>query len=270
MEAEVGVPTEVVTGEEARRELPILSRKVLAASWCGLDGYANPLLVTPAYLKAARRHGAEVNAFSAVTAIDRHGSNYTVHTKGRRWSTPVVVDVSGPRIAEVAALAGIRIEMSPVAIQMHVTVRIPETMRYLVQHIGEGLSVKQVTAGNILIGGGWPAARLDLDARSTASTHSMAGNLWQACRLLPLIRDLRLLRMWAGPLAATPDEMPVIGEVPGSPGFFIAGGTYAFTLAPLWGRVLQALIEGRTPPLEISDLSPLRLLPDTATRTSSA
>jgi sarcosine oxidase subunit beta len=182
----------------------------------------------------------------------------------------VVVDVSGPRIAEVAALAGIRIEMSPVAIQMHVTVRIPETMRYLVQHIGEGLSVKQVTAGNILIGGGWPAARLDLDARSTASTHSMAGNLWQACRLLPLIRDLRLLRMWAGPLAATPDEMPVIGEVPGSPGFFIAGGTYAFTLAPLWGRVLQALIEGRTPPLEISDLSPLRLLPDTATRTSSA
>ncbi|MGH1554271.1 FAD-dependent oxidoreductase [Streptomyces sp. L7] len=31
--------------------------RVRAASWCPLDGYANPLLITPAYLAAARRLG---------------------------------------------------------------------------------------------------------------------------------------------------------------------------------------------------------------------
>ena len=40
---------------------------------------------------------------------------------------------------------------------MHATVRLPPILQHLIQHIGEGLSVKQVTAGNILIGGGWPA-----------------------------------------------------------------------------------------------------------------
>ena len=67
----------------------------------------------------------------------------------------------------------------------------------------------------------------------------------------------------AGPLAATPDEMPVIGEVPGWPGYFLAGGTYAFTLAPLWARCLTALAEGRDPPVSLAGLGPGRLLTTT-------
>lgn len=260
MEDEIGVLTEIVTGDEARRELPLLSDRVVAADWCELDGYANPLLITSAYLTAARRHGARIHAFSPVTSIARHDRTYTVTSGHEHWTAPVVVDVAGPRIAEVTALAGITLEMSPVAIQMHVTVRIPPVMRHLVQHVGEGLSIKQVSAGHLLIGGGWPAADLDLDGRSRPSVSSLAGNLWQACRILPFIQDLRLLRMWSGPLAATPDEMPVIGEVPESPGFFVAGGTYAFTLGPLWGRTLRAVVERANPPLPIDDLGPGRLV----------
>lgn len=260
MENAVGLTTELLDGEEARRQLPLLSPRVLAADWCALDGYANPLLVTPAYLRSARQHGASIEAFRPVTAIDRVDGGYVVRSRDECWTTPCVIDVAGPWISEVAALAGIQLAMTPVAIQMHVTVRIPETLQHLVQHIGEGLSVKQVTAGNLLIGGGWPAAQLDLAGRSRPSIASVAGNLWQACRVLPFLRELRLLRTWAGPLAATPDEMPVIGEVPGHPGFLVAGGTYAFTLAPLWGRTLQALVEGRRPPEPIDDLGPGRLL----------
>ncbi|WP_343964321.1 FAD-binding oxidoreductase, partial [Streptosporangium amethystogenes] len=174
--------------------------------------------------------------------------------------TPVVVDVAGPWLGEIAALAGITLRMTPVAIQMHATVRSSATMSHLVQHIGEGLSVKQVAAGNLLIGGGWPALSMDLAGRSDTSLDSLVGNVALAVRVLPFIRDLRLLRMWAGPLAATPDEMPVIGEVPGAPGFYVAGGTYAFTFAPLWGETLRCLIEGKPPPVDVSDLGPGRLM----------
>ena len=62
-----------------------------------------------------------------------------------------------------------------------------------------------------------------------------------------------------GPLASTPDEMPVIGEVAGSPGMFVVGGTYSFTFAPLWGDLAVALIHGESPPMDIADLSPDRL-----------
>ncbi|TDD30372.1 FAD-binding oxidoreductase [Actinomadura sp. KC06] len=261
-EERAGIATEVLDGDGARAALPLLGPTVTAATWCPLDGYANPLLTTPAYLSAAVRHGAEVHPFCPVQTVERSGSGWRVTAGDLRIDAARVVDVAGPWLGEIAALAGVRLRMTPVAIQMHVTVRLPETLRHLVQHIGEGLSVKQVTAGNLLIGGGWPALRLEPgpDGRSPISLGSVVGNVAQAARVLPFVRDLRLLRAWAGPLAATPDEMPVIGEVPGAPGFLVAGGTYAFTFAPLWGETLRCLVEGEPPPVDVHDLGPERLM----------
>ncbi|MEO3858247.1 FAD-binding oxidoreductase [Acrocarpospora sp. B8E8] len=259
-EAAAGIPTEVLDGDAARAALPLLGPTVAAATWCERDGYANPLKVTPAYLAAAARHGAELVPYAPVREITRRGATWRVKAGEHVVETPVVIDVAGPWLGEIAARAGIRLRMTPVAIQMHATVRAPVTLSHLVQHIGEGLSVKQVTAGNLLIGGGWPAGSLNLAGRSATSTRSLLGNVALAVRVLPFIRDLRLLRAWAGPLAATPDEMPLIGEVPGEPGFLVAGGTYAFTFAPLWGETLRRLAEGAPPPVEIADLGPDRLM----------
>lgn len=263
-ERAAGLATEVVDGDTARAMLPQLGPTVLAATWCSSDGYANPLLATPAYLDAAVRHGAEVLPFHRVRAVERSGTGWRVTADGITVEAAKVVDVAGPWLGEIAAMAGFPLRMTPVAIQMHVTVRPPEQLPFLVQHIGEGLSVKQVSAGNLLIGGGWPALRLEPEGRSPVSLDSVVGNVAQAARILPFIRNLRLLRTWAGPLAATPDEMPVIGEVPGAPGFLVAGGTYAFTFAPLWGETLRCLVEGAPPPVEIADLGPGRMLDDPA------
>lgn len=261
LEVAAGLRTEIMDGAAARAAFPLLSRAVVLADWCGADGYANPLLVTNAYLDAAARHGASVHGFTPVTGIARQRAGYLVTAGQQRWSAPVLVNLAGPWISSVAALSGIELAMNPVAIQMHITVRVPPVMDCVVQHIGHGLSVKQVAAGQILAGGGWPARTLDLYGRSAASVASLRGNLALAARILPFLSRLRLLRMWAGPLAATPDEMPVIGAVPGWPGYFLAGGTYAFTLAPLWARCLAALIEGRDPPVSLAGLGPGRLGP---------
>jgi sarcosine oxidase subunit beta len=259
-EAEVGIPTELLDGASAHEMMPELGPTVVAATWCPVDGYANPLLVTPAYLNAARRSGADVREGQLVTGLSRHGAGWRVSTGVLEIDTPTVVNVAGPWLGSVCALAGITLAMTPVAIQMHATVRTPPLLRHLVQHVAEGLSVKQVNAGNVLIGGGWPSASIDLTGRSRASVSSMTGNLAQAIRILPSLARLRLLRMWAGPLGATPDEMPVIGEVPGAPGLFVAGGTYAFTFAPLWADTLTALLNREPPPVSLLGLTPDRLM----------
>lgn len=270
MEQQLGLETELVTGDEARQELPLLSDSVLAADWCPRDGYANPLLITPRYLAAAAQHGAYVLAAHPVTAIERVGDQYRVKTPHGSWTSPWVIDAAGPWMSQVAAMAGINLGLSPVAIQMHVTVRTDPIMRHLVQHVSEGFSVKQVKAGNFLIGGGWPAGSFNPTGRSITSTASMIGNLAQAIRLIPSLADLQLLRAWAGPLAATPDEMPVIGTPSTHPRFVVVGGTYAFTLAPLWAQVTRAIVEDREPALPVADLGPDRLItPDTIKETIS-
>jgi sarcosine oxidase, subunit beta len=255
-----GLHTELLDGEAARAALPLLGPTVAAATFCADDGYANPLLATPAMVEAARRLGAEVHGFSPVTAIRRIEESWTVLTPRAAWSAPVVINVAGPWMAGVCALAGIDLDIRPIALQMHATERLAPTLEHLVQHIGDGLSVKQVTAGNVLIGGGWPAATVDLVGRSLPSMESLFGNLALAQRILPFLRSRRILRVWAGALGATPDEMPVVGEVPGYPGFLVAGGTYAFTFAPLWASVLCSLATGESPRFAVDDLGPGRLV----------
>jgi sarcosine oxidase, subunit beta len=265
-EAEAGVRTEVLDAAAARDALPVLGPTVRAATWCPEDGYANPLLTTPAYLTAARRHGVEVRPHSPVCAIGRRGTGWRVHAGTGSFDCASVVNTAGPWLSEVTALTGVALAMTPLAIQMHATVRVPPVLPHLVQHIGEGLSVKQVSSGTILIGGGWPSGAVAAAGRRTRiSMASLLGNIAQAVRILPMLGSLRLLRAWAGPLAATPDEMPVIGAVPGVDDFFVAGGTYAFTFAPLWAKTLADLVTHQPHlPIDIAGLDPDRLITDRA------
>jgi sarcosine oxidase subunit beta len=234
-ERAAGLPTEVLDGAAARAAMPHLGGSVLAATWCALDGHASSLLATPAYLVGARKAGARVYTNAPVSAIDRTGGTWTVTSPIGTVSAPIVINAAGPWIQQVSALAGFDIAMSPLAIQMHETVRTPRFLEHLVQHVGRGLSVKQVPSGSVVIGGGWPAASLQLGGYSPTS-------------------------VWAGPLAATPDEMPVIGEITGSEGFYVQGGTYAFTFSPLWAATTADLIAGSVPAHDVTDLGPDRLL----------
>src|SRR5690606_16994135 len=69
MEDQAGLPTELLTGDAARAALPLLSETVVGATWCELDGYANPLKVTPAFLASAIRSGVPLRGYAPVTAL---------------------------------------------------------------------------------------------------------------------------------------------------------------------------------------------------------
>ncbi len=73
---------------------------------------------------------------------------------------------------------------------------------------------------------------------------SVAGNLRAAVEVVPSIRSLRLLRTWTGTTVNTPDDLPVLGEVPQAPGFFVASGGAGFTFGPAYALLMSELIRG--------------------------
>lgn len=259
LEAGLGLACKLVDGDQAREILPTLGPTVAAANWCPLDGYANPLKVGPAYLRNAMHNGAQLLIDAPVLAIQAAPHRFLVSTPRDQIQSEYVVNAAGPWMGSVSQLAGIDLALSGTSIQMHVTERFPSSMNMLVQHVGEGLSIKQVAAGQMLIGGGWPSGPLT-DGRGPVSSASMVGNLAAAIRIMPEVASLNLLRAWAGPLSITPDELPVVGEIATAPGLFVVGGTYAFTLAPLWGRVIAALVAGEQSPVDLDGLEPERVL----------
>ncbi|MBL8270498.1 FAD-dependent oxidoreductase, partial [Steroidobacter sp.] len=57
---------------------------------------------------------------------------------------------------------------------------------------------------------------------------------------------LHLLRSWTGVTGITTDQMPLLGEVPEAPRFFVAAGGAAFTNGPTYARLIAELIlDGR-------------------------
>jgi len=120
-------------------------------------------------------------------------------------------------------------------------------LKHLVQHVGRRLSVKQVESGNVLIGGGWPAALtsfpvLGSDPKICLQESSIIGNVAVALDVVPALAGLQLIRSWSGIACVSPDHLPVLGAVAALPGVFIAAGGSSFTLGPTYARLVSELM----------------------------
>jgi sarcosine oxidase subunit beta len=64
------------------------------------------------------------------------------------------------------------------------------------------------------------------------------------------------MRSWAGMLVRTPGNLPILGEVPGTPGFFVSVVTSGFSVGAATGEIMGELLAGREPGLDIAPYSP--------------
>jgi glycine/D-amino acid oxidase-like deaminating enzyme len=148
---------------------------------------------------------------------------------------------------------------------MNVTEATGPLIGHLVQHAERMITLKQLAAGQVVIGGGWPA-RLDGPRQHpTVEASSLLGNLRLASHIVPRLSRLKLLRSWAG-VNTTVDGQCVLGEAPGLPGLFIAvPGDAGYTLGPLVGRLgAGALLGRRDGGFDIAPYSAARFAPVSA------
>src|SRR5205823_13781747 len=113
-------------------------------------------------------------------------------------------------------------------------------VRHLLYFAGAPLTLKQARYGSLLIGGGWPARR-DGAGRLAVDVEAFAANLRLAVEVVPQVRDAVVLRSWPGICPGLPDQRPVVGELDGVPGFFVALFPFlGFTGGPVMGRIAAA------------------------------
>jgi hypothetical protein len=80
-ERSMGVMSEALTREEMLSVAPYLGPHVIGGSFLKGEGFANPLLVTPAHARAAKRLGARIIENAEVRAIERDADGrFTVTT----------------------------------------------------------------------------------------------------------------------------------------------------------------------------------------------
>ena len=255
VEREQGLSSELLSAADLRKHAPYVAAGMVGGELCADEGKANPLLATAAMARAARAGGARMLIRTELRALQRDGDGFAALTTAGAIRCQKVISCGGVEASRVVALARGRCErVSGEPIQASVTEAVAPLVRHLVYYAGALLTLKQARVGSILIGGGWPARVCDHGLRVDGD--SLMANLAIATRVVPELAAARLIRTWAGYVNATSSWLPLIGELPGSPGLFIGAFPYmGFTAGPLLGRVLAQLVRGRPPEVDISAFS---------------
>jgi sarcosine oxidase subunit beta len=258
LEQRLGIPVTLLDSEALAERAPYLAPGTLAAAFCSAEGRLNPALATPAIARAASRLGARLCAQCRLVALESSPQGFLAHTAQGSIHADKVINAAGPWADEVAAMLGFHLPVERFVLQMNVTEPVPHFLPHLVQHVGARLSLKQASNGNVIIGGGWPG-RLDETNQPHLLLESIRANLAVACDLVPCLSGLSLLRSWPGIVGRIGDGNPVLGAMPGMPGFLQALGIpNGYTLGPICGRLVAELALGLAPSHDISLFSPQR------------
>jgi len=243
-----GVEVEILSGYELRDLAPYVSHRMAGAAWCPAEGRINPLLAAPAVLDGALAAGARLYEDAEVHALARAGAGFAIRTARGTIRAGKVLNACGGWSARVAEMVGGSLPARAHPIQLIVTEPVPPLVHHLLSHADRHLTLKQVRNGNLIIGGGWRAALDPNTGHPTVRRDSFEGNLWVASQVLPGLDTMHVIRSWAAMNVAI-DGAPLLGELPGVPGFFHAVTVNGITLGPLLGQLMaQWMRTGRTPP----------------------
>jgi D-hydroxyproline dehydrogenase subunit alpha len=241
MECRCGIESHVLGSNELRDLAPALSHRMMGADFVPAEGYGDPLRGMMALLQQAQTQGARLLKGAEVQAIGRTSTGWAITTTKGTVTAGRVVNATGPWAARIGRMAGLDLPVTGTVQQVIVTEPAPPMTRHLVALANRHLSLKQQASGGFLIGGGWFGGFDNATGRSSPLRQNIEGNLWVCGRALPAISSLSIVRTWTGINSAI-DRAPLLGEVPGVPGFYNAVTANGYTLGPIAGQLTAEAI----------------------------
>ncbi|HSK92050.1 MAG TPA: sarcosine oxidase subunit beta family protein [Euzebyales bacterium] len=250
-----GVDSEVLDPDEVKRVAPPLDVSaaprypILGALYHPPGGIVRHDAVVWGYARAADSRGVHIHQHTEVTGIDVAGGRVQgVRTTRGTIATPTVVNCTAGWSSLVARMAGIRLPISTFPLQAAVTEPVRPFLHTVVVSGSLHVYVSQTDRGELVFGASVDPFTSYSMRGSLEFTEQLAAAVLQ---LMPALRQVRVLRQWAGLCDMTPDFSPIMGMTPVE-GFLldVGWGTYGFKAGPVSGQAMAQLIAtGRTPEL---------------------
>ena len=248
---EWGYPAELIDRPAAERLLPAVrfadDVDDHVARYADQAWYDAVVLTQLLLWHAQQHHGVQVVVGETVQQIDVTGGRvHGVTTlQGRRFTTDVVVNCSGPDADVVARLAGAQLPLEKVPGVVALASAGDIALEAIV--MAPGLNVRP--AGNsVLKLHSYPAdALIQGDAPDHAAAHDELRS--RARALLPALDRTDLLRTHVGIRPIPPDGLPVVGALDGVEGMYAVVTHSAAHLGPLLGRLSAEELAGTPRPL---------------------
>lgn len=236
----LGLEYALATPDEIAERCPLLDVGGLAGgAWDPEEGHVDPHSVVMGLAAAARNRGARIRTNARVEAIRRLPSGNWLLTAGdETFECEIVVNCAGFWAREVAGMVGASLPVVNMEHQYLVTDTMPELADLdrelpVLRDVDSGCYMRQEGRG-LLLGAWETGCREAWDGRAAPWSfgQELFGNdldrigegIASACRLIPALETAGIRRVVNGAITFSPDGRPMIGPMPGAPGFFVACG----------------------------------------------
>jgi sarcosine oxidase subunit beta len=258
LQNELGVPSRIITPEEARAVCPLLAGEdILAASYCPTDAHATPESVVQGYAFGARRHGAHIAVSTPVEGIDVQGGTIkAVRTPHGVLETGTVISAAGAWSRICGEMAGVALDVTPLRRQVLFTAPMADLPPKLPLTIDFTTGFYFHREGRGLLMG--MADPNETPGFATETTDDWIPALLEiAERRAPRIASAPIQGGWAGLYDMSPDHNAMIGEASSVSRFLYATGFsgHGFLQGPATGEILRDLVLGRDPFIDVTPLS---------------
>ena len=238
----MGVEMEVIDGVEAGKRHPLLETSgILGAWWDPLDGDIDPAGITFALARKARLKGCTVSRFNPVTAITRLGDrDFIVHTERGDIRTENVVNAGGYRCNEVGAMLGVTHPVVSMEHMYFLTEAIPAlealgTRVPIIRDPADDFYSRQEKHGLLVGVYEQDCVPFGLDGIDPDFTKALCpsdldrclDNMERIFERMPCLQETGIHTVVNGPITYTIDGLPLVGPVPGEPGYFACTGLRA-------------------------------------------
>ncbi|MBW1730254.1 MAG: FAD-binding oxidoreductase [Deltaproteobacteria bacterium] len=273
-----GLPVRILDRNEVLEIEPNLAKDIVGGLETGCDGSLYPMGLAYGLLSDAKKRGAQILTHNPVVDIkrDSNGNIQKVIARNGDIITRRVVNAAGVWAPAIGKMVGLNIPIKPRQGQMLVSERtFPVARRkvmefgYMMAKFGGGSYARRVSpemeefgialvfepteAQNFLIG----SSRRFVGMDTSCDIRVLRAIAERAIRFFPAIRDINIIRSYAGLRPYTPDHLPIISKTE-VPGFYVVAGHEGdgIGLSLITGKLITQMICGE--PLDINT-DPLRL-----------
>ncbi len=259
-ERALGLDTRILERAELEQVAPYLGPAVVGAELCANEGRLDPLKTNMALGRWVSRVGVAVIGETPVDRVSRDGGRFKLDTYRGTVGAATVVIAAGPGSRALTEPFGLKLPVEAEPLHMNITEPTEPFIGHLVQHADRMITVKQLSTGHVVIGGGWPAELSPSEDYTAVRLSSIIGNTSLAQHIVPAIGALRIIRTWGG-INTTTGGPGILGPIDSVPGAFLAiPGEAGYTLGPLSARLVADAVLGREPAEDLAPFSPNRFL----------
>ena len=240
-----GVGTRMIDPDAAGAIVPELELDgIVGASYNASDGIVFPWPFLWGYARRAAALGVAIHTHTPVVAVEATNPGYVVVTPRGRVAARRVICAVGSWTPEVARMIGLDVPTFPIRHEICSSEPLKPFLGPMVSELTSGLYCSQSMRGEIVGGVSLPGHGPDRSAAS--SLQFLATYARRLVRVMPVLRDIKILRAWAGPYDGSPDGNPILDAPPEHPDFFLACGFvgHGFMMAPVVGELYADYLTG--------------------------